>query len=179
MTDPGEIIVTQEDRDAAADLLALDLGEPLSPADLFQLNEIRSGLSDDDDGVLAFARHRLDSTQAQAGEVGERKEAGESELAKIMREIADDARVTGHLWRARHINEAADALASRDAEIASLQAQKAALVEALGEAVEMIERARDREYNPFEPSNQTKLHDDLCAFLARCDALLVVEGGGK
>ncbi len=53
-----DVTVTQADRDAAADLLACDLGEPLSPADRFQLESIRSGLDDDDEGVQAFARHR-------------------------------------------------------------------------------------------------------------------------
>ena len=36
--------------------------------------------------------------------------------------------------------------------------------------VELLERCRDREYNPFEPDNQTKLHDDLVAMLAAKEA---------
>lgn len=52
--------VTAEAREAAADLLALDLGEPLSPADKFQLECIRSGDGDDDNGVQAFARFERD-----------------------------------------------------------------------------------------------------------------------
>lgn len=64
----GNINVTQADRDAAADLLTCDLGEPLSPADKFQLESIRSGLDDDDDGVQAFARHRTASEQPASGE---------------------------------------------------------------------------------------------------------------
>jgi hypothetical protein len=41
-------------------LLSLDLGEPLSPADKFQLEGIRSGMDDENDGVQAFARFERD-----------------------------------------------------------------------------------------------------------------------
>ncbi|AVA13835.1 hypothetical protein [Sphingopyxis sp. MG] len=69
MTDKAtDVTVTQADRDAAADLLTCDLGEPLSPADKFQLESIRSGLDDDDDGVQAFARHR--QAHSLPGDVG-------------------------------------------------------------------------------------------------------------
>jgi hypothetical protein len=35
------------------------------------------------------------------------------------------------------------------------------------EIVAVLERCRDREYNPFEPDNQTTLHGELCAILSR------------
>lgn len=37
---------------------------------------------------------------------------------------------------------------------------------AIAPLVALLERSRDREHNPFEPSNQSELYDDLCAILA-------------
>lgn len=56
MTKTYAVKVEQRHREAAADLLTLDLGEPLSPADKFQIKEIRDGFNDEDAGVQAFAR---------------------------------------------------------------------------------------------------------------------------
>jgi hypothetical protein len=40
---------------------------------------------------------------------------------------------------------------------------------ATAEALELLKRARDREHNPYEPWNQTKLYHDLTAAIARIE----------
>ena len=40
---------------------------------------------------------------------------------------------------------------------------------ATAEALELLRRARDREHNPFEPDNQTKLYHDLTAAIAKIE----------
>jgi hypothetical protein len=40
---------------------------------------------------------------------------------------------------------------------------------ATAEALELLKRARDREHNPFEPDNQTKLYHDLTAAIAKIE----------
>jgi hypothetical protein len=42
-------------------------------------------------------------------------------------------------------------------------------IEATAEALELLKRARDREHNPYEPWNQTKLYHDLTAAIARIE----------
>lgn len=59
-----EVIVTQADREAAADLyLALD-GGSVEPSDIAYAEAVRRGRCDDSAAVQAFARHRTENTIA-------------------------------------------------------------------------------------------------------------------
>lgn len=150
MTDPGEIIVTQRDRDAAADYRDHDAkSKGFVGCDPAILASIRNG-DDDTALVQAFARHRTESTQAQAGEVGK--------LVEDVRDIAADCRHEGDREAERVLKRAAKTLLA-------LQEQKVALVEALKKIANEADEPR-------------KFWSLRIGEIAR-DALLVVEGGGK
>lgn len=79
-----------------------------------------------------------------------------SALAKEIAEAVDSGLfggIPGHSFKVYQPEQRLNAIAAADAAIQPL--------------VALLERSRDREYNPFEPDNQSKLHADLCAAIAK------------
>lgn len=113
-----DVVVTQADRDAAADYL-----RAVPMANTLLCVRVREG-SEDHALVQAFARHRLASHTPVSGSIGE--------LVKRWRAMAHALRGRNDLNAAHYLDEAAETCTSLQARADRLEEEKAALRNALG-----------------------------------------------